>query len=100
MSTERTTFLEAAGSVSDLVRPVGTAWDEPSVLTGRTIGGLAGHLSRAVTTVGTNYSSGDATTADGERLDAAAYLLAGPFDGHLVVRSMVGGHETFSTEPS
>ena len=90
MTPMRTTFIEAAGVVSDVVRSAATEWDEPSVLTGRTIGGLAGHLSRAITTGGTDLS-GDATTA---------YLLAVPVVGYRVVRSMVGGQKRPPPEPS
>jgi len=46
-------FLDAAQSAIDLIAPAEVAgrWTEPSVLPGYRVGGLAGHLGRAVTTV-------------------------------------------------
>jgi hypothetical protein len=71
----RSVFLEAAAvAVRLLEEPAVTAhWDEPAVLTGYTVGGLAAHLARAVSTP-IGYLDGEATdrTAD---TDAADYFL-------------------------
>ena len=68
-------FLETAAGVPDLIRCVADEWDRTSALQGWTVGGLTGHLSRAVTSVGTYLSDVVDGRAD---VDAAAYFRAIP----------------------
>lgn len=75
LSSTRTTFLETAQAAVRLLeeRAVGDHWDEASVLTGYTIGGLAAHLGRAVSTP-LGYL--DAEAADqSANTDAVEYFL-------------------------
>lgn len=48
----RTTYLAAARAATDLIgrKEIGDRWDDASLLEGYEIGGLAGHLARAVLT--------------------------------------------------
>jgi hypothetical protein len=72
-----TMFLEAADSALDLIGRVEVAacWDDPSVLPGYRVGGLAAHLGRAVVTVHA-YLSSEPPTAGSSRLSAAEYFAA------------------------
>jgi hypothetical protein len=73
----RTLFLDVAAAVRPLLdgSDIAARWDEPSALTGMTIGALAGHLSRAVSTVG-GYLESDPPTSDISPLDAAGYFAS------------------------
>lgn len=69
-------FLHVAERAEDLIAEAAVAecWDEPSALEGYTVGGLAGHLARAVLTV-QRYLD---TAADDARARAADVGPAGP----------------------
>lgn len=71
----RALFFVCAGHAADLITDgaVAAKWDEPSALAGYTVGGLCGHLSRAVFTV-SDYI--DRTPPDGvtSPSDAARYF--------------------------
>lgn len=77
------TFLVTAQVAEDLVasEAVADRWEEPSALSGYTVGGLAAHLARAVLTV-SRYL--DRPAAPGEPVDAAGYFLhaLGTHDPH------------------
>lgn len=68
-------FLTAAAAVPEVVRAAAGEWDRPSALDGWTVGGLTGHLTRAVTMVGTYLASVGDGTAD---LDAVGYFRSVP----------------------
>lgn len=70
-------FIAAADAVRPLLTgdAVAAMWERPSALAGMTVGALAGHLGRAVTTVD-RYLAADPPTPDGSPLDAAGYLLS------------------------
>jgi hypothetical protein len=70
-------FIETGRAAADLIADpsVSAMWDEPAVLPGYTIGGLAAHLARAVTTVET-YVDGEPPRAGAERVDAGEYFIA------------------------
>lgn len=76
MNETRLAFLAAAGTARPIVSlaEVGEKWDEPSALAQMTIGDLAAHLVRAVTTVN-NYLQKPVRHAE-EPLSAAAYYAA------------------------
>ena len=67
-------FLHLAATAEDALRrdDLATRWSEDSALAGYSIGGLAGHLARAVLTVD-RYLDRPATT--GEPTDPAGYLV-------------------------
>lgn len=69
------TFLTTADVAERMIASpqVAEMWDEDSVLEGYTVGGLAGHLARAVLTVDRYLTQAD--EPDGEPTDAAGYLL-------------------------
>lgn len=54
---------------------VAARWEEPSALAGYTVGGLAGHLARAVLTV-ERYLDAPAPAEPGDGADAAGYFAA------------------------
>lgn len=68
-------FLASVDSVRPLLASpaVATGWDSPSSLATMSIGALAGHLMRAVTTMD---GSLDASIEDGPALDAPGYFLS------------------------
>jgi hypothetical protein len=70
-------FLEAADGALDLVGrdEVAERWDDPSVLPGYHVGGLAAHLARAVLTVHA-YLSSEPPSAGSSPLSAAEYFAA------------------------
>jgi len=72
-----TMFLEAADGALDLIGrdEVGAHWDDPSLLPGYRVGGLAAHLVRAVLTVH-GYLSSEPPAAGSSRLSAAEYFAA------------------------
>lgn len=62
-------------------------WEKPAVLPGYTVGGLAAHLGRAVTTVGT-YLEGEPPGSEAKEVDASQYFLTAlkdhdPISSHL-----------------
>ncbi len=68
----REQFVQGARVVVDALASsaVAAAWDEPSVLTGQTVGGLAGHLARgAVWVVGDYLDQPEPVTATFESAD-------------------------------
>lgn len=67
-------FLRVAAVAEDVVGDprVGARWDEPSALQGYTVGGLAGHLARAVLTMDRYLDGG---VAEGRQTDAPGYLV-------------------------
>lgn len=69
-------LLDAATATRPLVASaaVATRWEEPSPLAGMTVGALAGHLLRALTTMLTALDGDPDTSAP--PLDAAGYFLA------------------------
>ena len=69
-------FLACARVAEDLIASPGvaTAWDEPSALDGYTVGGLAGHLARAVLTV-SRYLDEPTPGSDVQSTDAAGYFV-------------------------
>jgi uncharacterized protein (TIGR03083 family) len=73
----RTLFLDMAAAVRPLLAgsEVAEWWDEPSALGEMTVGALAGHLTRAVSTVA-GYLESDPPTSDAPPLDAAGYFLS------------------------
>ena len=73
----RRLFLDTAGAVGPLLAgsEIAARWDEPSVLTGMTVGALAGHLARAVSTVA-GYLASDGPVSDAPSLDAAGYFAS------------------------
>jgi uncharacterized protein (TIGR03083 family) len=88
LSPTRTTFLGSAQAAARLLeQPAVTArWDEPSVLTGYTVGGLAAHLGRAVSTP-LGYLDAEITNRSAST-DAVEYFLeslgdADPVDSDL-----------------
>lgn len=74
--SSRGAFLEAAPAVrSVLSHPaVAERWEEPSALAHLTVGALAGHLVRAVTTVQDYLAAG--VHSEGPLLDPAGYFLS------------------------
>jgi hypothetical protein len=70
-------FLDAAQSAIDLIASAEVArrWTEPSVLPGYRVGGLAGHLGRAVTTV-VGYLAAEGPDDAAPLVDAAGYYAA------------------------
>lgn len=98
------TFLTCARAAHDLLRSrhVADAWDHESALPGYTVGGLAGHLGRAVLTVGgyldQHVAAGDPVGAD----DYFVQVLEGhhPVESelHRAVRSR--GVETAAAGPA
>lgn len=72
----RAAFLRAGeAAASALAEPdIAERWDERSALAGWTIGGLAGHLARGVTTV-VRYLEAPAPDPDSESVDVASYVL-------------------------
>lgn len=89
MHEVRLAFLAAAGAARPLLSlaEVGEHWNEPSALAEMTVGALAAHLVRAVTTVG-QYLDSPVRNHHEEPLSAGAYLasftgtddLASPFN--------------------
>src|SRR5581483_5571001 len=77
MNERRTAFLEAVDAARAVVAAGETSrcWDEPSVLAEYRVGGLAGHLVRATTTV-VDYLS--APQPQGEPIAPPAYFAAVP----------------------
>lgn len=75
MST-RSTFLESAAAARSLLADpaVATRWEEPSSLEAMTVGALAGHLLRSVTTVAGYLAEPPAGFED--LIDPAGYLLS------------------------
>lgn len=71
---DATTFLDAAGTAEQLIGSTAVAdrWEDASALEGYSVGGLAGHLARAVLTV-EHYL--DQPVPDGAPTDAAGYLV-------------------------
>ena len=76
MNRVRKTYLESLKIALDLLKrgEVEQAWAEPSALAGWSVGGLAGHLGRAFTTVKDYLEADHAPT--GEAVSAAAYYAA------------------------
>lgn len=72
----RQLYLDTAAAALDaLADPaVGDVWDEDSALAGMTVGSLAAHLGRALSTV-RRYLGGPPPERDPELLDAAEYVL-------------------------
>lgn len=70
------TFLSVAAAAEELLGSpeVAERWDEPSALEGYSVGGLAGHLARAVLTV-QRYLEQPAPDPEAARTDAAGYLV-------------------------
>ena len=70
-------MLDAAAAISPLLRDdrVASRWAEPSALDGFTIGGLAGHLARALDTI-ERYLA-DAEPAEEDVIDAVTYYRIG-----------------------
>lgn len=77
MADVRALFLSTADAVLDLLDDdaVEAAWSEPSCLEGMTVGGLAAHTARAVTTVA-RYLDQPAPPPSAALEDAAGYVLA------------------------
>ena len=71
------TFVEAGRVASTLITDpkVAAMWDETAALPGYTIGGLAAHLGRAVTTV-VAYLDGEPPAAGATEVDACRYVVA------------------------
>lgn len=69
----RETFLGAAGAIPPVVEAVAADWERPSALEGWTVGGLAGHFARAISTV-VRYLDA-AAPSGGTVVDAAGYFL-------------------------
>jgi uncharacterized protein (TIGR03083 family) len=69
----RSTFLEAAATVPEVVEAVAQAWARPSALDGWSVGGLAGHFARGLGTV-VGYV-GAAPPSGGTAVDAPGYFL-------------------------
>ena len=80
-------FLEAASAAIELLEdPAITArWDEPSALAGYTVGGLAAHLGRAVSTPLGYLDAGAAQRP--ANTDAADYIL-----------ESLGGHDPVDSD--
>lgn len=76
MHETRLTFLAAAAEARAtlVLADVEARWEEPSALAGMTIGALAAHLARAVTTVSTYL--GNSVHGGDEPISAAAYFAA------------------------
>lgn len=72
----RHTFLETVDVAAELLDTpgLGDHWDEPAVLEGYTVGGLAGHLARAAITVD-RYLDDDPAT--GTPIGPAEYFIRG-----------------------
>lgn len=94
LTATRHTFLSTARAVIEMVEDdrVARRWPEPSVLTGYTVGGLAAHLCRAVSTPN-GYIDGPLPGGDPTVTGAAGYFRAAlgdhdPVDSemHLGVR--------------
>lgn len=71
---DATLYLSTAAAAERLIGEdvVAARWDQDSALAGYTVGGLAGHLARAVLTVGRSL---DDATAAGDPVDAAGYFV-------------------------
>ena len=87
LSEARSVFLEAASAAVELLEdPAITArWDEPSALAGYTVGGLAAHLGRAVSTP-LGYLDAEAAQRPANT-DAADYIL-----------ESLGGHDPVDSD--
>lgn len=70
-------FLQAAATAGELIGAEATAdrWEQPSLLAGYTVGGLAGHLARGVLRVEV-YLDRPAPPAEAITTDAAGYFAA------------------------
>lgn len=84
----RHAFLTAGDAAVRLLgsEVVAARWASASALDGWTVGGLAGHLGRAVLTV-SRYLGGAAPAADAVTVDAPGYMLEAIDDGDLHVDS-------------
>lgn len=84
----RHAFLAAGAAAARLLRTdaVAAQWHTPSALEAWTVGGLAGHLGRAVLTV-PRYLDADRPAPGSEPVDAAGYVLAAIDDDDLDVDS-------------
>lgn len=101
----RELFFACAESTVELISTsaVATRWNEPSALAGYTVGGLCGHLSRAVSTVGGYLDRTPAT--GGTPLDAAEYFAAvlgraDPVDSDLHASIRRRGQEAAADGPA
>ena len=98
LSVTRRIFLVAARSVIEMVenRNVAEQWSQPSALTGYTVGGLAAHLCRAVSTtdgyLDRSTPPGPPTVANAAEYFRAALGDHDPIDSdmHLEVRQRSG----------
>lgn len=81
-------FRAVAETAQDLIgsEEVAVAWDEPSALVGYTVGGLAGHLARAILTVET-YLDAPPPPVDATPSDAAGYFA-----------TVLGGHDPVDSD--
>lgn len=77
MAAVRDLFVETAAAALEAIgdRAVATAWGEPSALPGLTVGALAAHEARALSTV-RRYLDGDDGSEPPTLLDAAGYVLS------------------------
>lgn len=99
-------FLRCAETAAALIdsEAVSSAWESASALDGYTVGGLAGHLARAVLTV-ERYLDQPSPPADAELADAAGYFTRvlgshDPVDSEMHQRVRERGASTAAEGPA
>lgn len=92
----RPVFLDTARTIPLVVDAVADRWASPSALAGWTVGGLTGHLTRAVTTVGTYLEAGP--PGGGTVIDPAGYFLTAGLDDEGVAADVLARGEAVGAD--
>lgn len=92
----RPVFLETVRTVPAVIDAVADRWADASALAGWSVGGLTGHMTRAVTTVET-YLDADPPSG-GTVLDPAGYFLSVGVDDDEVMAGVLARGEEVGAE--